>query len=339
MRSMRSILIGSVVASLLATHPVWAADSLTLVGAKAPVAVKSDNLRIENGWIHYTEIISNRSKRSQIDRIKSIHLDKYKQLSQADKALDKKDYGKAANLYKSAYGRIKKPTWLKVWTGRRLAMAYDRSKQFDKAMILYVELLAKDSSAYVRSVQPQNPPSDKAKLKALVPVVDKALKSAKSTDHKKHLTSILAWLTKGGPAPVAASTAVRVSAASSRRSATVSQLKALVDAKKYPEALAAIEKDLQQPAAPLAALLYYQGTAQRATGKEMDALVSYMRVIVHFPAIRAYSQPARMEAGQLFVKRKQKQQAKRLWTEGLNSATRAKDAPMIKKFQALLDGA
>jgi tetratricopeptide (TPR) repeat protein len=338
MRSIRFMSSLAVVASVLAAGPLSAADSLTLVGVKEAVAVKSEDLRIEKGYAYYTEIISNRSKRSQIVRVKSIHIEKIKQLSQGDAAFGKKDYNKAVNLYKSAYGRAKTP-WLRLWTGRRLVSAYDKSNQFEKALRLYIDLLAKDSSNYIRSVQPQKAPADKAAMKALVPVVEKALANASGAEHKQHLAKIKEWLGKGGPAPAAASTVASVSATASHRSKLASHLKQMTEAKQYAKALALINKELEQPAAPLAALLYYQGVAQGATGKDMDALVSYMRVIVHFPAIHVYSQPARAEAGKLLVKRKQTQQAKRLWTEGLNSATRTKRAATVKKFKALLKGA
>jgi hypothetical protein len=337
MRSIRPVSVLAVVASVLAAGPLWAADTVRLTGIKNAVAVKGD-LRIEKGYVYYTEIITNRAKRTQASRVASIHIEKIKQLAQGDAAVAKKDYGKAANLYKSAYSRASKTAWLKLWVGRRLVAAYDKDKQFAKALPLYLDLLAKDSTNYIRSVQPQNAPSDKAVLKALVPKVEKALANASGAEHKQHLTRVKDWLNKGGPAPAAAAVN-SVSATSNNRSKLASRLKKMTEAKQYADVLALVRNELEQPAAPLAALLYYQGVAQGATGKDMDALVSYMRVIVHFPAIRVYSQPSRVEAGKLFVKLKQKQRAKQLWTEGLHSAKRAKRASTIKQFQALLKGA
>jgi len=303
----RSSLLTLAVAVLVSASSVTLADDITVDG------FEYKNVRItglRDGKLYFIGPAGERS--ADIVRIKGLKFSAYPELEKADKAMAKEDYRGAANIIEKTYLRLAED-YLKVIVGRKLVYTLDKSGQFEKAVQYYIPLLAIDVTEAVTGVAPRNLPTKADEKKALQSRVEGLLRAATSLEAKKYLNEILTAIKEGKeiePDLLGPGGGLDPNAAS----------KDIVDEaikkKDYDKAMKIIEKQMPDRGVSLSKLLFQRGQVQQLTGKDMDALESFMRVIVHYDARQTdFYVPALVEAGKVYKKLGKSDHAKNLWTE------------------------
>ena len=222
MRIGRCSLCSAIAAALFAAAGTPApADTVTLKGVPA---IKARDVEVKRGRLIYKIATTGRQQEKSLSRVETFTIDAYPSMAKAEQAIEKKQWARAASLLKTAYSRTSRKPELRLWVGRRRVMALDKAEKFEEAMELYLILLQKDASSYVRMVQPRNAPKDEKVRKKVVAEIDKSLQGADG-DRKKHLQELKGWLASGGEAPAPVDNGGGASKTTARRAANVSEVK------------------------------------------------------------------------------------------------------------------
>ncbi|MBI1373973.1 MAG: hypothetical protein GC159_14720 [Phycisphaera sp.] len=303
------ILIAPLAVTLLLTASgVTLADDITVDG------FEFKNIRItglREGQLYFIGPAGERS--ADLARIKGLKLSSYPELEKADAAIAKKDYRTAAGVLEQVFKRLDKD-YLQLIVGSKLVYCLDKSDQFERALVFYVQLLSLDTSPFVQGIKPTNMPSKEAEQKALQSRVEALLRSATTLEAKQYLGEINDALKEGKKIEVDPTTPQSglVDAAEARRDVVGDFIKE----GKFDDALKTIDKQIDDRGVSLSKLLFQRGQALEGSGKDMDALESYMRVIVHYePRQTDFYVPALVEAGKVFKKLGKTDHARNLWTE------------------------
>ncbi|MBI1371082.1 MAG: hypothetical protein GC162_20830 [Planctomycetes bacterium] len=309
------------------------------VGKPGEPGISYQNIRVtgmRGGLIYF--VTAGGEQSTAVQNIQALKLSRYPDYEKADAAMDKKDYAAAADLLTKMVDDIRED-WLKLLVTAKLTFALDRSGQFTKAMQRFMELNKMENvdSDLLLSLVPQNLPEDKATRQTMAknmaievptvldPQVREALTKVMENLNKAPGEAVMPVVTPGGPGGLVGGQA----------EGARDYVQEMIDKKDFDGALKLVDEQLGQEGASLSKLLYQRGRIQAAQGKDMDAAVSFMRVIIHFrPHTTEYYLPSLIEGGKVFAKLKQPDHARELWTEAQGLAK--DDAEKSAEIEKLL---
>ncbi|QNN22776.1 hypothetical protein HED60_11025 [Planctomycetales bacterium ZRK34] len=314
------------------------------VGPPGSPGIVYNNIRvtsIREGLLYF--VTAGGEQSALVENIQELKIDRYPDYAKADALLNEKDYAGAAKVLDKLAENVKED-WLKTLVMAKLVFALDRSGQFSKAMIRYLQLIQLDLSDYIVNLVPQQLPQDVKQRKEAASQLEQDMQFVAEPKVRELLQKVLTALkeapgeaepivmppsgggTSGGGGLVAGST-----------EASRDIVEELLNKKEYESALKLIDEQIQDPRSTLSKLLYRRGLALAGLGRNEDAAVAFMRVIVHFrPHTTSYYQLSLIEAGKVFVKLEQPDHAKALWTEAKGMIR--DDDETAKEVDQLLSG-
>lgn len=271
---------------------------------------------LKDGKLYYKG--SNGDERSAfLDDVGGLQLDRYPELAAADKAFEKEDFAGTAKILGPLVDKAKED-YVKIIAGAKLVACLDRSGQFEAAALRYAKQLQIDNGELTKSVKPESMPIDAADRNKIAAKLGEALKATADPIAKDYLTKTIGQLKSEAAAPVGGKEEGLTTKSNLLKTSAEARRDPIEDAiatGKAGAALDAIEKTLAEEEGVQLSKLYYQrGMALAALDKESDALVSYLRVAVHFPTSEYYGKSL-LAAGKLYAKQKKTKQARRLLTE------------------------
>jgi hypothetical protein len=274
-------------------------------------------------------------KNVSLDQIQAIKLDKWPDLAKADAAMDAKDYPGAAKILTGLADKVQ-ADYLKALVNAKLVFALDRSGDFGSAVRQYLKLLTLDSGALATAAMPRNLPADPEVRKKLAGGFEGDLKTSADPGVHAYLEKLVAQLKAeaGTPAATPNNPAAEPAAGvlGGENEAKRDVIAEMVKAGKTEEALKAIEAQLDIEGSDMSRLYLQRGQVYEAMGKDMDALISYLRVVIHFQRSSS-GVPAAISAGKILVKMNKPEKAKALWTEAKQQTA---DADVQKEIEGLL---
>ncbi len=322
------------------------ADAITRKGITYKPVTIAD---IKDGEVIYNTL--GQERKLKVEEVDAIEVDTLPDLAKADDLASKEKWSSAANLYRAAGRKAKKP-WQENWAQRKLVISLDRAGSYESALKEYAKLLQKDDSEFAVEVFPKNLPQDLSKLKDLKKDAEDLKGRIHNAKAKTYFDKLIAALASvdtenakptsdrrppdgkpEGAAPVIKIDINTPDPTKARNNEEGSEVGELIQAGKFEEALKAIEPKLKAKTTAMSRLLFYQGKAEAALGRDMDAAVSLMRVIVHYPDDK-WSVDSRIEAGKLFKKLGNESHAKALWAEAKDLAHN--DPDKLKELTQLL---
>ena len=275
-----------------------------------------------------------------LDAVLALELDKYPNLGKANEAFAKEDFAAAAKLLSPIVDEAK-DDYVRVLAGAQLVAALDRSGRFLDAARRYAKLLQIDNGRLVKSVQPVSLPAEAAERSA---AADKLAQDAKATSDplaRRYLEQTVAALKSdaaaepsGGPgAPAKPQAGLLRTTQETERD----PIDDAIAAGKHEQALRLADEAIAGKAGSLPRLLHQRGLAQAALGREDDALLSHMRVVIHFtPRSGPYYGKSLVEAGKIFAQQGKTAHARQLLTEA--KAILKEEAEEAKTIEELMNG-
>ena len=252
-----------------------------------------------------------------LDEVRALELDRYPNLGKANEAFAREDFEGAARLL-APLADTAQENYVRVLAGAQLVGALDRSGKFLEAARRYTKLLQTDTGALVRSVRPQNLPKDAADRTAAAERLAADARGVTDPIARRYLDETVAQLKGDASAAPVESAAPRPQAGLLRTAgeADLDPIDDALAAAKYEQALRMTDEALKAGGSGLAKLLHQRGRAQAALGRTDDALLSYMRVVIHFsPRSGPFYGLSLLEAGKLFAEQQNAGHARQLLTE------------------------
>ena len=314
-----------------AHNAMWVAV-MVLLGAGA--WARADALKVGNRMIRDVKMVGVREgklyyKTAQgqdrsvvLQEVQALEMDKYPDLAKGNEAFSKGDFAAAAKSLTAVVDGAKED-YVKVLAGMQLVAALDREGRFLEAARRYAALLALDNGPLVQAAKPQNLPAEEAARTKAAESLGNDLKTTKDPVAREFLAKAVEQLKsgEGAPAPTPAADgapAPRAGLLNTAAENAKDQVDLLIEQGKAEQALAMVEQSLKGTGGSVSKLLYQRGRAQAAMGKDDDALVSFMRVVIHYsPKTCANYDKALVEAGKVFVKKGQPKFARQVWEEAL----------------------
>ncbi len=330
-------------AALLALAPASRADVIRVGNIDRTVAITD----IRDGLVLYRARGAERE--AALDTITSIQLTKYPAFAKAV-AKTGAEPAQAADELGKLLKSVREP-YLKPLILIRRAEALDRAGRFVEALNDYAAALALDDSAYYIDRAPSRLPADAARRAAARKAVERLLTEQDSPAVTERLRALLAEFDqapaekpqaqttepepKPKPEPKAddAGQAPRLEEIEGYSKSTQQQIANLVAAKKYPQAVARIDRAIAAPKAPLADLYYQRGLAQAAMKQDAPAALSFLRTASLFPEHKL-ADDALFQAGAALERAGKGDIARRVWAIGLR---RTKDPALAAKFRSMLE--
>jgi TolA-binding protein len=329
-------------AGVLAIAPLASADELkvNLNGDDVPFP-KVRVTALREGLLYF-QTAAGAEKSVPLEELVSMKVDKYPEYEQATAAISAKDFKKAESILAPLYKKAPEE-YMKVLAGARLVYVQDWSGRFTDAVKTYLELIQIERGPFAANVRPRNYPKTPADRAAAAKFVETVLRSSTDQLAQEQLKEILDNLKEEVDAPGSApANPADPSAANPGMPApppppgTAQNSKDpvgdLINSKQYQKALDLIEEK-KKGGGQLSTLIYQQGLAEAGLGKDLDAALSFMRVVVHFPRSDTATN-ALVEAGKIMQKIGRNDKAKQLWIEAKD---RAKDNPdLMTQIDTLL---
>lgn len=332
--------------ALLALAPALCADVIRIDNIDRTVSITN----IDEGLVFYRARGSEREV--ALESISAFQLTRYPEFAKAV-ALTEADPAKAADQLAKLVKKVREP-YLKPLIHARRSAALDRAGRFAEALAAYESAVALDDHAYFIKRAPGNLPTDAAQRAAARKAVERLLADNDNDAVAERLNALLQKLAAAPPEKKldqdAGSTADRPKPkpkpdprpAETAKPAvqpipgfdpnTQRQIKNLIDAKKYDQAVAWINRAIAAPRAPLADLYYQRGLAQAAMKKDVPAALSFLRTASLFPD-HTLADDALLQAGAALKRAGKPGVARRVWAIGLE---RTKDAAMSAKFKSMI---
>ncbi|MDH3584998.1 MAG: hypothetical protein OER86_12370 [Phycisphaerae bacterium] len=313
---------------------------LALVGATLGPAspARAEDLRIGGIWYRSVRIIrlsddrliyesSAGQREVSLAKIQAIRTDRYPELAKADEAFEKSDWAAAADRYSALLPRVRED-YLKILISAKLVASLDASKKASAAIQQYLKLVRLDQGALVAAVSPRNMPADTKERKMLLGTVEAQARATSSPTLKPLLQQLSKRLASKEESFDAASAGSLL-----RQSGPADVVDQLLAAGKNEKALEILKKKQASKSPGSLPKLYYQrGLALAKLGRDEEAALSFMRVVIHFPK-SLQRNPSLIEAGKVLRTMKRPGQARDLWTE----ARKGPEARGEKKTVAEID--
>ena len=295
-------------------------------------------MNIKNGKL-YVEL-AGRQRDFDIELVEALEIERYPKLADADRAIQRKKFDEAVDLLEELSGSVREK-YLQFWVNAKATYCLDQLGRFDEAFTYYQKVLTYDQGLLVKSIAPKKYPKSKEDKEEILKAVMRYALDAPNDDAKaiaklmvKNIeASIAGKEVKPADSTNTTSSNAFVGNANAKKADPIQKL---IDAKKYKEAAAEIEKAFKKERAPLIKLFMQQASVYAATGKSKDAAVSYMRVVVHFPRAAEVAE-CLVGAGDMMLKLKVPDQARKLWeeAEGLVSDEDKLSGEIAKRLSAL----
>ncbi len=251
-----------------------------------------------------------------LEDLQDIQLDAYPEFQAAKQAFDKGDFASAAKTFTTLSGKVKED-YLKILVEANLVVALDRSGQFLPAAQRYVQLLKVDNGPITQSARPGKFPADPPQRSAAAEKLSELLKSTADPIAKKFLQETVEALKSDAPAPAPTTEgAPKTGLLQTADEAKQDPLELMIRGGKAEAALKAVDEQIAGEGGSISKLLYLRGLALASLGRDNDALLAFMRVVVHFTSSSsAYYGKSLTEAGKLLKKQNKTDQARKLWEE------------------------
>ncbi len=277
-------------------------------------------------------------KAVELGRIEAMKLAKYPDLSKADELSENKDYPGAAKLYSGVVGTATED-YLKILAGAKYVHALDLSGQYSEAVREYAKLITVEGGGpIVVAARPRGIPTDKAVREKMVSEIEADLKATKNEDSKKYLKTVLDQVKNPAAAAAAAAGETPDVGGNGLLDPGAAQrdiVAEMIQKGQADEALKGIDAALNRDGSELSKLYFQRGQAQAALKQDMESILSFMRVVIHFPR-SSYAGPAMVEAGKVYKKLGKNDQAAKLWQDALKTADANGDETKVKEIKALL---
>lgn len=328
-----------------------AAGVLVLLGSAA--AAHADEIKIgginyphvhivgmRDGKLYFESAAGERS--ASLAEVQSIKIDKWPELAQADDALNNKDYAGAAGTLRNLLDRVD-VDYLKELVAAKLVFALDRSGDFLSAARQYANLLTIDNGPLAQAVIPQGMPKDAATRAKDAAALTVDLKNTTDPFAHQYLDKVVKQLSgaagAGGPAEVPGVVptpgglgGLVGGSAEANRDVVAEMLKS----GQFAEAVKTIDAQLPH-SEELSKLLFQRGEAMSHLDKqEMEAVLSYMRVVILFPR-SSYAVRSLIGAGRELKKVGRTEEATKLLNEAKGRSQG--DAALQKEIDQILGAA
>jgi hypothetical protein len=271
-----------------------------------------------------------------IDEVRGLELDKYPNLGKANEAFSKEDFAGAARLLAPIVDDPRAEDYVKVLAGAQLVAALDRSGKFLDAARRYAGLLQISTSELAKSVKPASLPAESAERNAAAERLTAELRGVTDPLARNYLQETIAALKSDAPAEAAAPAPGQPAAGLLRTNQEVDRdpIDDALAAGRHEQALTLAEEGIKG-GGPLGRLLYQRGRALAGLGREEDALLSFMRVVIHYtPRSGPHYGASLVEAGKLFARRKNPTHARQLWTEAKSIYREGDEAKELDRLLA-----
>jgi len=328
--ALSSLLLLAVALAPLSTPSAAVADTLTIGG------IEYKNIRVvglRDGKLYYEG--PSGEKAEPLENIQGIHLDKYPELARADQALKDKDFVSAAGLLRGLSNQVEED-WAQIFVNGKLVYALDQSGQFLDAARAYARLLAINDGPLVQSVMPRKLPEDAETRNAARERLQAELQVARNPAAMQYLRTAIEQL-EAGRAEADVNPLVHGGALTGGAEPDVDPIMQMIQGGKAADALKYIEAELQNEDSRVSTskLLYQRGLCLAAAGnRDQDALLSFMRVVIHFNHnTTEWYTPSLIEAGRICLKLEQPQHASDLLQQAWRLAEG--DPELSKQVQEL----
>lgn len=309
------------------------ADTITVRGSE------NKNVKviaIRQGSLYYRTARGD-ERNALLQDVSAIQLDQYPQLTVADKAFDEGKFEAAAKTYAPLADKAEEE-FVRVLAGVKLVAALDRAGQFDAAVARYAKLLALDNSALTQSAKPRNAPKEKDARAASAAKAQELAKTTGDPIAKQFLNETIEQLKSEAAAEPSGNLEAQSGLLRTREEARLDPIDLALKEGKHAQVLELTGKMLASGEGVAPRLLYQRGLALAATEKDMDAMLAFMRIAVHFPN-SSYTRLGLVEAGKLYKKQEKPAQARKVWTEAQALAdAESEEAKEIETLLASLPG-
>ena len=297
-------------------------------------------LGLQQGQVFYS--VRGTEQEVSLSRVTAIELDRYPAYAEAAEQIEAGEPASAAMKLQALKSEVRERR-LKPLVQAKFVEALDAAGRFDQAVKEWVELATQDNSDEILRLMPDNLPADEADRKQAADTVEQRIRLLRDPLVKRSLQQLREQLLAEpepeapGEAPTTASPSVDTGADEgveidlATRGDPISDL---IKAGKFEEALEKIESGLDRRGASLTRLLYQRGVTQAALGRDKDAALSFMRVVIHFSPRSQWYVPALIEAGKGMRRLGKPEHARTLWSEAVAQG----DDQQEQQAQRLLDG-
>lgn len=333
-RIARSLLTAAAAAYLFAGGGALHADELKIDN------IQYKDVRVvgfRNGLVYYATAAGERNV--ALERVQAMKIDRYPDLGTADEAISAGKWTEAVASMEKAIGAVREDD-LKQYMQFKMIYCLDQAGRYGEALNHFLALMPKQSTAMMSKIAPRKLPPSEADRKAALTQLKAATAAAKDAESKQllgrmveSLEASLASKSPDTPAPTTPQPPDSPGLFQPENQAVRDPIQDLIDAKKYDEALKAIDAALKRERATLSQLLYQRGLAEAGLKRHKDAALSFMRVVIHFPLSDRVT-PSLIGAGQMFVELNAPEQARKVWLEAIDKA--GADPQVVAKIDQLL---
>ncbi|MAE60641.1 MAG: hypothetical protein CMJ49_04695 [Planctomycetaceae bacterium] len=298
---------------------------------------------LEDGRLVYE--LNGSERRVSISDVTRIQLEHHPAFNEAEQALFDGDPAESIDAYEKLVDELK-PGPMRTLVRARLIQAHDRSGHFDQALQQYLDMIEADHGAHMMWLVPSAAPPNATAQADAVQRAQARLSETNDLIARRALEMLIARVS-GHELHEASRETTAPGSAESHESGTVGPDAAprvpvtdndvvarLLNAGQFEQVIERTDVELEKRNAPLSRHLYYRGLAEAELGRDMDALISLMRVVVHFER-GPYAGFCMMRAGEIYHKRGAYDKAERLL-----SAARDRDelsAHQRQRIDELLD--
>ena len=261
---------------------------------------------LDNGKLHYD--LGGTRRTASISDVTRIQLDRYPTFDTAHQQIADGKPDEAAETLDRLYRKLDDGP-MRTLVRARLIQTYDAAGRFDQAMDQFLDMIETDHGAHMMLIVPAAAPPDEAARSETVRRVEDRLAATTDLVARGALEMLLSRLRTAEPVPEpVAPAAPRPSpvdadpqttspatddaepdaATSADPAAPLVEgddaIAQLLNAGAYQQVIDRTDVLLEQRDAPLSLsrYLYYRGIAEAELGRDTDALISLMRVVVHF---------------------------------------------------------
>ncbi|MEX2673596.1 MAG: hypothetical protein WD294_15970 [Phycisphaeraceae bacterium] len=304
---------GAMLITTLLPMPTAVADELSLGG------ISRQNVRVtglRDEMLLY-ETSSGNSRQAAVASVEMIKIERYPAVGEAEQLAVDGAYAEAAAKYQQALEEIREDD-LKVLFHAKLVVSLDRAGESEQAVREFLGLLARDHGAIARAATPQQLPEDAPTREALEELVRRRFAQTSDAVARQPLGELILRLEAEPDSEDAQASPSEGTMLVGRRAQGPARdaIDELIDEAQFEDALAAVDQSLEQGEGELDRLFYQRGTILVGLGRDRDAALAFMRVIIHFPTVsNHYYLPSLLEAGKIFVKLNQPEHARDLWDE------------------------
>jgi hypothetical protein len=352
------------VAALLLSAAAALADSVKIKGFWIPDVTV---LNVTEGQMIYSTAAGDEVTKN-LSEIEALKLTAYPDLATAEDAFEAGKHADAATAYQKVHGLARQP-WLKHYVQSRRVVSLDKLNRPVDATEAYLSLVREKADAHylgrppIASLAGASAEQKQDLLKRIAAASSGAPEAA--AESLKKMTDAIGVTAAALPAPApgapaAAPGATPATPAPAPATPVVAEAsdslivlpKVLADNDKitlllrkgqFEEALATANEILAKPNNEMSKRLYQRGLAQlgiaEQLGKEeayLDAGLSFMRVIVHFPGV--YTGPSLVEVGYIHRKINREDVAAKMWDQAKEKVDEEEDPELRARLEQLMAG-